>query len=199
MEFYSMMQKSSREEMFFNLEQYTPIVPVATNMNCSVAHLTNRINFPKSNQQAKYAQQTTENILKSLLDGTNALTRLFLTRDNLTRDFISDFLRIISPHKIRPVSTYSDIYCTSRSDTAIQVSEHLLEPEEKEAIQKLVNVYLSYGLTFKEEKINLGHEEIEKNFVEELTADASGEGEYGNKAAVGSMLSTATTPFVLAP
>jgi hypothetical protein len=104
MEFYSMMQKSAREEMFFNLEQYTPAVAVATNMNCSVAHLTNRINFPKSNQTVRYAQQTTENILKSLFDGTNILTRLFLTRDNLTRDFISDFLRIISPHTIRPVS-----------------------------------------------------------------------------------------------
>jgi hypothetical protein len=106
-----MMQKSAREEMFFNLEQYTPAVAVATNMNCSVAHLTNRINFPKSNQTARYAQQTTENILKSLFDGTNILTRLFLTRDNLTRDFISDFLRIISPHTIRPVS---------RSQKAIQ-------------------------------------------------------------------------------
>ncbi len=99
-----MLQKSAREEMYFNLEQYTPAVSVATNMNCSVAHLTNRINFPKSNQQAKYSLQTTENILKSLLDGANILTRLFLTRDNLARDFISDFLRIISPHKIRPVS-----------------------------------------------------------------------------------------------
>jgi chromosome transmission fidelity protein 18 len=178
MEFYSMMQKSAREEMFFNLEQYTPAVAVATNMNCSVAHLTNRINFPKSNQTARYAQQTTENILKSLFDGTNILTRLFLTRDNLTRDFISDFLRIISPHTIRPVS------------------EHLLEPAEKEAIQKLVNVYLSYGLTFKEEKINLGHEEIEKNFVEELT---EADDEHGNKAAVGSMMSTSTTPFLLTP
>jgi len=105
MEFYSILQKSAREEMYFNLEQYTPAVSVATNMNCSVAHLTSRIAFPKSNQQAKYSLQTTENILKSLLDGANILTRLYLTRDNLARDFISDFLRIISPHKIRPVST----------------------------------------------------------------------------------------------
>jgi len=71
----------------------------------------------------------------------------------------------------------------------------LLEPEEKEAVQKLVNVYMNYGLTFKEEKINLSHEEIEKNFVDEVT-ETDGE---NTRSAVGSLMSTSTTPFVLTP
>jgi hypothetical protein len=88
------------------------------------------------------------NIIKTLLDNVVPHISIYLNKENVILDFISDFIRIINPRIIRPITW------------------QLLNENEKKLVQRLTEIYATFGVTWKEERDQSSQRRRDKQYRE---------------------------------
>jgi hypothetical protein len=100
-------------------------------------------------------KETMKNIEMSFLESVSPNVGVYLNRRNVILDLISDLIKIINPSVIRPVTW------------------QLLNENEKRLFQKLVEIYVTFGLTWKEERIRNERRRQSRRFKDEEDEETS--------------------------
>ncbi|KAI8089045.1 uncharacterized protein BX664DRAFT_126288 [Halteromyces radiatus] len=96
-----------------------------------------RMEYPKVDYEVFAKKKSYDNLIHIFVSGIHPSQRRFLPRDQLVLNVVPRLLRIISP-ELRPVN------------------KHLIKPQEKETLARLVNVMLEYGMTFTQHRTEEG-------------------------------------------
>jgi len=143
-EYCSLLEESVNKYQFFVLEQYMPLLPVALHRFCSVQHIATPFRYPKTEFQTNLQKEAMKNITKSFLGGVSPNVCVYLNHRSVILDFVSYFIKIISPHTVRAATW------------------QLLKEDEKKLLQKLIEIYVTYGMTWKEEPLHSEHRKTQR-------------------------------------
>lgn len=117
----------------WELQGYMPYVFVAFHRFFATTNRT-RAEWPRKDYEAYMATKTNENILQLMQKGLAPKAKPTWNLRNTALELVSPLLRIMSP-ELRPVSV------------------QLMKPEEKKTLKRLINIMVTFGLDFKQEKV----------------------------------------------
>lgn len=95
-----------------------------------------RVEWPRKDYEAYVATKMNENILQLMQKGLAPKARLSWNIKNVAMELVSPLVRIMSP-ELRPVNV------------------QLMKSEERRTLKKLINIMISLGLLFKQEKAQI--------------------------------------------
>jgi chromosome transmission fidelity protein 18 len=126
---------SSRVNMSQNWELagYQPYIFVAFHRFFATT-TRQRVEWPRKDYEAYVAQKTNDNILQLMQKGLAPKAKLSWNIRNTAMELVSPLLRIMSP-ELRPVNV------------------QLMKAEERRTLKRLINVMVTLGLNFKQEKV----------------------------------------------
>ena len=130
--FFDTMQQHIKSSQNYSVMAYYPFNFVAFHMYYAAFGKV-KINYPATFNEKKMALQRSDNVVESLYSDMTAKAKCFSSKTSLTRDVLPCLLEIIKPN-LRPVNT------------------QLYTKSEKENLQNLVAVLLTYSLNYVQEK-----------------------------------------------
>ncbi|CAO3645970.1 unnamed protein product [Cunninghamella echinulata] len=138
LDFYDQLQHRSNNLHDYSVASYLPYTLVNFHrFFAGTVHQDHKMEYPRVEYEVFTKKKSFENLSNIFIAGIHPSQRRFLTRDQIILTLIPRLLRTISP-ELRPVN------------------KHLIKPEEKETLSRLINVMLEYGLTFMQEKTEDG-------------------------------------------
>ncbi|KAI8064610.1 P-loop containing nucleoside triphosphate hydrolase protein [Gongronella butleri] len=133
MDFYDNLQRRIFQNQDYTLMAYMPYVAVNYHRYFAGAVIQDhRMEYPRVDYEIFAKKKSYENLMTIFVNGIHPSQRRFLTKDQIVLTVVPRLMRIISPD-MRPVN------------------KHLIKPEEKVMLDRLVNTMLEYGLTFVQE------------------------------------------------
>ncbi|KAI8878823.1 P-loop containing nucleoside triphosphate hydrolase protein [Backusella circina FSU 941] len=136
--FYDVTNGRINEKQEYELYRYLPYS--IANFHRFFAGTTSqdhRVEYPRVDYEAYAAKKSYENLMNIFLEGVHPSKRRFLSDVDVVTELIPLLMGIISPD-LRPVS------------------QQLIKPQEKEALKRVVDTMITYGLSFIQERTEDG-------------------------------------------
>merc|ERR1712071_131385 len=130
--FFDIINRDIQRTQNYTMFPYLPYTFVGVHFQLA-AVLAPKIKFPMVQIEANTKLNQNQSILSSMMQDLRACVRVTNTRNTIIRDIIPFILPILTPN-LRPVSA------------------QLYSATEKELLLRVINIRISYNLTFRQEK-----------------------------------------------
>jgi len=129
---FDLLHKEMMHSQVYGLMGHFPYTLVAAHL-LFASSTKQRISFPTQNSEANQKLSKSQNILSSIVGEMSPTARVFSTNTALVRELLPAILSVLQP-SLRPVNT------------------QLFSKKEKEELANVVDIHISYNLTYQQER-----------------------------------------------